>query len=249
MVDLHNHLLFGMDDGAKNLDNSLELFKMQKTQGVSHVIMTPHVDAMTDLPTFLSKRAENYQILQRKLQEAELDVNLKVGAEILYTQDILNMNLDKLVIEDSDYLLIEFPTRGYINNLERNIYSLLDMGYQLIFAHVERYAFLREDLKLMANLVNSGVVFQVNASSFLDESQKGFLKAAIKHNLIHLVASDAHSLERRPPNISKAYEQIEKDYGKETVRMFKKNAMAVFNNDTIAHKEASPMRLFLGKYY
>ncbi len=191
MIDLHTHLLFDMDDGAKDLDDSLALFDIQKQQGINKVVLTPHYEAFRgDLDQFVSKRSKHVETLKKALNNG---LEFKVGAEVLFSVDLLDMDLSLLVIEDTDYILFEFPTQSYINDIRRHMNSILQMGYIPIFAHIERYSFLKDDLKLMQDLVEMGVVFQVNASTFIKGHQHSFIKAAMKHNLIHLVASDAHS--------------------------------------------------------
>lgn len=250
VIDLHNHLLFGMDDGADTVETSLSLFNIQKEMGVNKVVVTPHYEPSNDdLESFVDKRKLHAKMLQQALKLENVDVEVKLGAEILYSVDMFDLDLEKLVIEGTDYLLIEFPTQGYISDLKRAMAQLLDQGYLPVFAHIERYGFLRSDLALMKDLVDMGVLFQVNAKTFLDASQKGFIKACIKHNLIHLVASDAHSITKRPPNLKKAYDQIEKDYGLKTVNYFKENAQCVYKNEIPDVKEPSVIRTFLGKYY
>lgn len=250
MIDLHTHLLQGMDDGARDLEDALALFSKQKQQGVNKVVLTPHFSSSSDdLNEFIARRERHTKYLKKALKDNKMEVDLKQGAEILYSVDMFDLQLDKLCLEKSDYLLIEFSTRGYISDLKRAMANLLDQGYLPIFAHIERYGFLRADLSLMKELVEMGVLFQVNASSFLDKAQQNFLKACIKHNLIHLVASDAHSIERRPCNLGDAYHEIEKQYGKETVNTFIENAERVFNNELVQIKSPSNIRQFLGKYY
>lgn len=250
MIDLHNHLLFGMDDGAKDLEDSLALFNIQIDQGIRKVVLTPHFAPSYDgLKDFIELRDKNANMLKQALKQGNVDVDIKLGAEILYSVDMMDLDLDKLVMEDTDYLLIEFSTRGYVGDLKRNIAYLLDRGYLPIFAHIERYSFLRSDLELMKDLVDMGVMFQVNAESFFDKNQKNFIKACMKHNLIHLVATDAHSIKRRPPNLKEAYNVIEKDYGKDALRSFIDNAKAVYLNEIPETKAASQLKTFLGKYY
>lgn len=249
MLDLHNHLLYGIDDGAKDLNESLALFNIYQRDGINQVVMTPHFSVEDDLSLFLELRNNNYSILKKALKEAKLDVEVKIGAEILFSIDIMNMPLQDLVIEGTNYLLLEFPTRSYISNLKERIMELQSMGYDIIFAHIERYGFLRDDLKLMKELVDMGVIFQINASSFIDEPKDKFVRACVKHNLVHLVASDAHGLDKRKPNLKEAYKAIESNYGSETVNYFKDNAESIFNNELVDRKEATNIKKFLKSYY
>lgn len=247
MIDLHTHLLFDMDDGAKDLNDSLALFNIQKNQGVHKVVLTPHFEAFRDdLDQFISNRSKNAEALQNALDK---DVEFKLGAEVLFTVDLLNMDLNKLVIEGTDYILFEFSTRGYVSDVKRHMMTFIQQGYLPIFAHIERYSFLKDDLSLMKELVEMGVLFQVNASTFVNNEQHSFIKACMKNNLIHLVASDAHSQVKRPCNLSDAYAVIEQEYGIDTVNYLKDNAECVYHNELVEVKEPKVIRKFLKKYY
>ncbi len=249
MTDLHSHILFGMDDGARNIDESIRMLKAQIAQGVTQVVLTPHFSPLQDkLSEFLEKRDANYKLLKEAVKEENLDIELKIGAEILFSIELLNMDLSDLVIEGTNFLLLEFSTRSHIHNLKNSIIDLTNNGYDIIFAHIERYSFLRDNLELMQYFIESGVLYQVNGSSFLRSADKNFLKACIKHNYIHLVASDAHSLSTRKPNLEKAYAAISSSYGDEAVDYFIENANSAFDDQQPNIKNPTKMRNILGRY-
>lgn len=110
-IDLHTHVLFGMDDGAQTLEDSIQLLYAQKEQGVDTVVCTPHYNPITqDLNEFITIRDRNFKILKEAVQAEQIDIQLLKGSEIYYSIDLIEMDLKDLVIENTDYLLIEFST-------------------------------------------------------------------------------------------------------------------------------------------
>ncbi len=250
MIDLHTHILYGIDDGAKDLKESLEMINYQINQGVKEIVLTPHFNYVKDdYNKFITLRNKNYKKLKAEVSKLNLDVKLKIASELLYTNDLVNSNLEELVIEGTDYLLIEFSTRSYPLDIKRNLLSLMDRGYLIILAHIERYEFFRSDLDLLYELVSMGILMQVNASTFINASDKNFINAAIKHNLIHLVSSDTHNLDTRLPNTKEALNTIRKTYGNDTYDYFINNAKAVLNNEYVEMYAPSKIKKIFNKYF
>lgn len=247
MTDIHTHILFGMDDGAQDVQASLEMIYEQIDQGVTQVVFTPHYGSNDDLESFIDKRNRHYEILKQAVKEKELQIELKVGAEIMFTREILSMDLSDLVIEGTNYLLLEFPTRFHIDHIEASMNQLINDGYDPIFAHFERYSFLREDLELMKNLLELGVLYQVNASSISKKSDNNFLEACLKKDYIHLIASDAHNTSSRRPNMN--IKKIKKNQFDKLQAIYE-NSNKVFNNESIVkYEHYKPLKRMFGKYY
>lgn len=251
MTDIHTHILFGMDDGAKDIDASLEMLKEQVNQGITQIVLTPHfLPFKDDLDSFIEKRNKHFEILKRAVVEQGLEVELKIGAEIMFSHDILSMDLSDLTIEDTNYLLIEFPTKSHIDHVESAMNQLMNNGYDLIFAHIERYSFLKEDLTLMKRLVESGILFQVNGSSIENINENSFVEACLNKNYIHLIASDAHNNDTRKPNIGNNNFKHLKKKQLEKLNNIYENANAVFNNEIISNdSNYKNIKVIFNKYY
>ena len=250
MIDLHTHTLFGIDDGAKTIDESLEMLIAQINEGVSEVVLAPHFNCGSDdVDKFVKLTKKNYTLLNKQVKQKGLNINLRLGSEVLYCSNILDVDLENLTIEGTDYLLLEFNTNSFPVNIKRNISSLLNRGYLIIFAHVERYAFLRNDLELFKELVEMGVLMQINANTLINNYDKSFIRACIKHNLIHLISSDAHNITTRPANLKAGYTTLKKSYGSDVYDYFMTNAKSVLNNEIIEMYSPSLIRKFGKRYF
>ena len=231
MIDLHNHVLFGMDDGAQTLEDSIQMIKSAIDQGIKTLVLTSHFNPITDdYDLFITKRNANFLELQDAVNFYNLDINLLKGAEVYFSSALLTQDLDALCIEGTDYLLIELSTRSMPASLNSQILTLLGRGYKVILAHIERYQYLIDDSQELVSLVENGVLMQVNCKTFLRGKDKHLIKALIKHNLVHLIASDAHNMDSRIMNTGETFEFIDKHFSKLVSKRFMSNAQAVLSN-------------------
>ena len=144
MIDLHTHLLPGIDDGSKNLEETRQLLLRQTQNGVDRVVLTPHFycDRM-DLDDFLIKRDRAFQQTLTILDPATMP-QIKAGAEVRYSPALLEMDLSKLTLGESSYLLLELSDLHYPAHLEQVIMNMTMMGITPILAHLERCKYFRE---------------------------------------------------------------------------------------------------------
>lgn len=228
IVDIHCHILFGMDDGAKDLDESIAMAKLWVEQNVSTVVATPHFDIKKDdRQSFIYKRNKNAAILKEALNEQNINLKILKGAELYYRTNLIYEDLSPFLIEGTNFLLIELPTRTVPPRIKTTFEELIIQGYRPILAHIERYSILKTDLQLFKDLSDLGVVFQVNADTLLKE-HSSWLKAAIKKNYVHLIASDAHNTDTRTPNIEEALSSTRlKNY-------YNNNAKVIINNEELS---------------
>ena len=236
MIDLHCHILPGIDDGSKNLEISLNMLKMQKEQGVDKVMFTPHfkIDEMT-YEEFLQKREESKQILLSNEECQKLDMTLKTGSEVYFSLKLLELeDLQPLCFEGSDYMLIEFSTKMKPYGIKEALTSLLGMGYTPILAHVERYGYFAEDPTLLYDLVMDGCLAHINAETLIKNSvRKRTAMKYLKWDLVHFICSDSHSDEHRIPNVKEGYEVVRRAFGEDYVQWLTDNSEKVFNGKDI----------------
>ena len=221
-VDLHSHILPGIDDGALNVDVSLAMLREEVRQGIAQIVLTPHFDPQNDsIEGFLKKREYAWESLQTGLQGTDLDekIDFRKAAEIRYSPALADMaGLDALRISGTKVLLIEFTPQHHPEFVEEVIYRLQMRGFLLLLAHVERFPWLRKDPDLLYRLVCSGIYAQFNADSVLKGGEKlTFIQNMLKCGLIHGIGSDAHNIDLRPPCIQKAEAVLSKKAGSETV--------------------------------
>lgn len=189
MIDMHTHILFGVDDGSKDLEMSKNILNDEIKYDVKTVVLTPHLNENSKTIDLINER---YEILKNE----EIGINILLGSEIYYYKNMID-DLDNkrlLTFNNTKYILVEFSTR-----VETPIVDILNdlmvSGYKPIIAHIERYPYLKYDE--MIELHNMGVLIQVNSKTFGEKIFKKMLKKMVKDNLIDLVASDCHNLDNR----------------------------------------------------
>lgn len=213
MIDIHTHILPSVDDGSQDLETSLKLIEIEIMQGVTDIVLTPHIQSRVTKAT-KEEQVIAFNTLKEAVKLAKLDINLYLAGEIHYRSH-LNTNYDDYSFGKYKYILMEFPTR-IETPIEDICFDLMHMGYQVIVAHTERYQYLSiDDIK---NIKKTGALIQTNASSILnlDKSvDKKTVKQMIKHNLIDVIATDTHNVNKRPPNLLEAKKILKKYYEKD----------------------------------
>lgn len=191
MIDIHTHILPNVDDGSKDLETSILMIEREIEQGVTDIVLTPHVQS-TVTKANTAKRKRQFELLKEEVSKRGLQVNLHLGAEIMYHSHI-DTNYEKYKFGKNNYVLIEFSTKAE-TPIEDICYDVMAMGYQVIVAHVERYNYLKiEDIK---KIKQTGALIQTNASAILNVDKlanKKTVKKLIKENLIDIIATDTHN--------------------------------------------------------
>lgn len=227
MIDLHCHILPAIDDGAKNKTISLEMLKEEKKQGVQAITFTPHFNFnRIDVDKFVKIRQRSFETLMSIDEVKDLGIKFKLGSEVYFSTKLNETELDPLCFEDTNYILIEFPTDQRPYGLKHTIIDILNRGYQPILAHVERYPYFTEDPEQLYNLIEKGCVAQINAGAILN-SDKAALRY-IKWGMAQLICTDAHNMKNRCPNLKEAFRFVKKKYGEDYIDWFDKNARDVF---------------------
>jgi len=230
MIDLHCHILPGIDDGPGNLEEALVLLREEAKQGIQKIIMTPHFRPGQDsLESFLKNREESFQRVCRQAERMELSLDLQTGAEIYFSMELAALDLKPLCLGSTDYLLIELPTDYHPYGVRETCYRLQQNGYLPILAHVERYSYIRRNPVWLYELVCAGNLAQINAEAlFNDKKTKQFVKKLLKWGMVHLIATDTHGTGKRPPRLKEALDIIDRECGTDMVNALKKNAEKVF---------------------
>lgn len=212
MIDFHTHVLPCMDDGSKSVEESLRMLEELKKQGVTTVVATPHFcadDETTD--SFIERRSRCFDRLKPELTG---EVELVLGAEVRYYNGISrNTDFEKLLIEDSHFLLLEMPFRKWTEYDIREVEDIaLSAKATVVLAHIERYMSFQKK-SVFERFLRSGVLFQSNASFFITGFHKMKALKMIRKNKIHFIGSDCHNMDSRAPNIDKAVQALRKKFG------------------------------------
>ena len=231
--DMHSHILPSFDDGAKTVDDSLELLDCLKKQDVSNVCFTPHfyTNEMS-VEDFLEKRRVAYENF---LPYKPVNMNIVLGAEVYVTKFLFNCDdLSGLTYGKSRYILTEFSYSSSFSNRMLQQLNMLIENHRLIpvLPHVERYEMLMSDSKALQELRDMGVIIQTNIGNYTKKSsifKRRKLLKLIGEGMIDILGSDAHSLAHNTPEVyTQAVGMIADKCGQRTVRKMMQNAEKIF---------------------
>ena len=249
MTDIHSHILPHIDDGAANTHQSQELLAEEQRQGVNRIVFTPHFyPEKIEMNRFLTFRNAAYaDIIAKGI--IPKGIKTALGAEVHFSPALAHMDTEKLTLGDTGYLLLELSYRQRPIFLKQVVSSLDNRGITPIIAHVERYPYVLSDPTLLYEWVNLGCALQVDADSlFIDHKLTDFILKCIKWNLVQVIASDTHSMDKRPPQLKDAYKLISKKLGREYAKRLAENADNIFAGVQIDYIEPHMPRKFLGKW-
>jgi protein-tyrosine phosphatase len=209
MVDLHSHVLPGLDDGPPTLAGSLELARMAAGSGTRLMVATPHVrsDYDVEVAEIPSRVAE----LNAELERIDLPLRVVAGAEVAVPKllQLPEQELRAACLGESNYLLVESPYTDAVSQLEEMLFRLQLMGLRPILAHPERSRLFQRQPERLARMVESGVLTSVTAASLsgrFGQAVRDFALRLFRQRLVHNVASDAHDTESRAPGMLDGFE-------------------------------------------
>ncbi len=224
MIDLHAHIIPKVDDGASSYEEALQMLKKAESYGVEKIVATPHL-----YRTF--SKFKNFQEIKdkfHKLKQLASNKNLKIeiflGAEVYFTSEILDHlknSPDFLTLNNSSYILIEFSNEFLPPKLNSIFFDIMTEGFIPIIAHPERNRVLQRHPKILYELVVEGALAQLNAGSllgFYGELEKEAANIFIKHNLVHVIASDAHNGTDRFPDLDLLIKNLSRKIDEEKIQ-------------------------------
>lgn len=235
LLDMHCHILPGVDDGPEEIEESLKMLRAETEQGVHKIILTPHY-RMGMFETSRERIKESFSRLQRAAEKSRIDVQLFLGCEFHRRSEILDiLQTDSSYrMADTTYVLIEFCGSDSYSSIRNYALGLVNYGFRPIIAHAERYPALRNQ-DYIRKLIDSGVYIQVNAGSIMGQegwSSRHFCRKLLKDGCVHFIGSDAHGIKRRPPCLGKCVAYLEKQFGhKEAVRILRENPEKLLKNE------------------
>jgi protein-tyrosine phosphatase len=238
MVDLHTHILPGMDDGAGTMEQAVRLIKLERQNGVDTIALTPHFDPeRTEPASFLRRRSKHTEALKKAAADYDLPVRLLEGAEVRLTPDVLFLpSIHSFCYEDTPYMLVELPGEFYYEWIQKTLFELLVIGLTPVIAHVERYGYFMDNPQLLKRLVDSGCLAQVNCGCLTSEYRviAQFIAGVVRDRLVHILATDTHSEQLRPPRLAPAMELVKKRFGANAKQFFCDNARQISENRPVA---------------
>jgi protein-tyrosine phosphatase len=216
LIDIHSHVLFGLDDGARTLEDSLAMVRMAAEHGTTDLVATPHAN--------LEYRFEPERIAERiaELREASGGaLRLYTGCDFHLSFENIQDAIDhprKYTIHQQNYLLVEFSELLIFQNTAEIFARLGDAGMIPVITHPERNGLLRQRVETIAQWVEQGARVQLTAQSLTGQfgrNARDFSRELLHRNLAHVVASDGHDCERRPPVMDRARAWLRAEYGED----------------------------------
>lgn len=220
-IDIHSHILWGLDDGSRSMEQSLEMLRIAHEEGIDLIIATPHNMPGKGQPSREAVR-ERIAELQALADEEEIPIDIYMGTEYYFREKVLGLLEEEnaIMMCGTEFVLVEFEPmveKIYFRNAIRDI---LGMGCRPIIAHVERYANVMKDKSMLRDLKKMGALIQVNAASVIGDNSrvaKKDVKHMLKEQLVDFVATDAHSDGRRAPFMHKCATYLYKKYNEQYV--------------------------------
>ncbi|WP_281974569.1 tyrosine-protein phosphatase [Halobacillus litoralis] len=248
MIDIHSHILPGIDDGAETIEDSIEMARAAVDDGIHTIIATPHhqngryineskeiLPLVEDLNTHL----ENHNIPLSVLPGQESRIHGEM-IEGLKENEVLPLNDKK-----NGYVFVEFPSNHVPRYAKQMLFDIQVAGYQPIIVHPERNTQIIQDPDLLLEMVERGTFTQVTAASVtgrFGKKIKKFTHQLIDSNLTHLIASDAHNTTSRGFCMSEAFDEVEKEFGPEIVDLFLENSEAVISGEALISDQPQPVK-------
>lgn len=197
MKDLHSHLLPGIDDGSKTIEESIDLLRKMSNEGIKEIVVTPHYIENSNYTCNNRKKKALLNKLKKKLKEENIDITLYIGNEIYFANNIVELLEKKEIISlnESKYILFEFPMHGSYKNSGEIISKIISCGYIPILAHPERYKTFLKQPNLAEEYLRMGVLLQGNYTSLFrkyGKKSEKLLKYYIKKGWISFLGSDTH---------------------------------------------------------
>ena len=218
LIDIHSHILPYMDDGAKDMDMTLEMLRTARADGITDIIATPHYKAGRFKGDAM-RAGELLEEIRCLMKKENIDMNLYPGNEIYYRSELE----DKLVsgalstLNGSGYVLVEFSPLDDFIHIRNAMEDILGMGYVPVLAHAERYQCMTKYPEHVRELKEMGCDIQVNADSVTGEigfKVKWFVHKLLKEYLVDYIGTDAHGIDKRKPAMKKCAELLYRKYDK-----------------------------------
>ncbi|MFD1020165.1 tyrosine-protein phosphatase [Thalassobacillus hwangdonensis] len=239
MIDLHSHILPGVDDGAKTLEDSLAMAEAAVQDGIDTIIATPHHQNgkyINEAPTILNA----VHNLNEALQSNQIPLKVLPGQETRIHGSMVEALEEGTILplnEDTGYVFVELPSDQVPRYTKQVLFDIQMKGYKPIIVHPERNAKLIQEPDLLYQFVQNGAYTQITAASLCGRFGKNiqtFTHQLIEANLTHLIASDAHNTTSRGFCVREAYQEVQENYGASMVYFFDENAKFVAGGQNLA---------------
>ncbi len=236
MVDIHCHCIYGVDDGAQTIEDSIQIIKEAELAGFTNIVLTPHYYIEAEYVASKENIKNRIDKINKLLEENKINVKLHIGNEVYITKEAIEKIKEKQVstMADSKYILVEFPMHTKLKYAEEAVFSLQAMGLKVIIAHPERYSYVQKDIEIVESWIEQGCLMQCNYGSIIGQygkKAKKTVKQLLKKDQVYMLSSDCHIPETIYPKIPKALKKLKKIVSNEKIEEITKlNALNIIND-------------------
>ncbi|MTW88006.1 tyrosine protein phosphatase [Virgibacillus dakarensis] len=247
MIDIHCHILPGIDDGAQTITDSLAMAQEAVNQGINTIIATPHhqngkyTNIKSDIITYV-------KYLNERLQEEDIPLTILPGQETRINGDMITELEDAAMMPlngDTKYVFVEFPSSSVPRFSKQMLFDIQVAGYTPVIVHPERNRAIAEHPSLLYDFVRTGALSQVTAASLVGKFGKTIQKLShqlVEANLSHFIASDAHNTTTRGFVMKEAYQELRDQHGSDMFYMFMENCQLLIDNQNVIKNEPEPVK-------
>lgn len=247
MIDFHTHILFDIDDGPSNLEGSLKMAQVAVEHGTTTIVATPHAPGLGDR-YHADLVHERVNTLRMAIKEADIPLEIIPGGELYYNANLVERLHEGVFLTcgGTRTILIECPIYEKLpDDFSQIVVDLQVAGYRVVLAHPERIIDVRKNANTLTRYIERGVLMQLTSQALTGEQGQETRELAellLKHNMIHLIASDAHSASYRPPILSKARQEVVRLLGEAAAnRLFHDTPRALIGDALIELPKPEPV--------
>jgi len=236
LIDLHSHILHGVDDGPESFEMSMEMLRLACDTGIRALVATPHIlDSFQNEELIISR----FRKLSKAVIEEKLPIDVFLGTEINFQFGIEEF-LETIIGTYRGmglYFLVETTMTHYPKHFEETLFNIIQTGKIPIFAHPERIGPITGDIDLVSRLVDMGMLIQINSGSLLGifgGKVNTFAWELVEKRLVHFIASDAHSTRRRTFNLDEVWDEVYDRYDEDTAeKLMYSNPLKVLTSEKV----------------
>ena len=237
-IDIHNHILPGIDDGAQTIEDALNLIDAARKDGTRVIVFTPHYRE-----PYKKNTSEYLKMVfnefKKILDSRYRDMEFYLGSEVHYEMAVPELlhSHEVMTYNDTHYALIEFRYKSAKSEILNALREVKRFGFTPVIAHLERYEICVNDKDIIDDILDQGALIQINADSVMGKQGfriKHFCHKLLKEELVDFIASDAHNMDHRPPMLNECYKRVAKKYGEEYADLvFRDNAIRMLKGQRI----------------
>ncbi len=235
MIDFHSHFLPRIDDGAEDIEMSIEMLTQSLEAGVDTIVSTSHCYPETEekAESFIKRRDSRVCEVEEYAEKNGIRIpKIIPAAEVNLLTDISEYsNLDRLCIAGTNYILLELPWGDWHRDIADRVYNIAIKGYRPIMAHIERFGY--QSKELLEEIYSLNVLFQINSDNIGDKKMRKHIRDLWERGLVHVMGSDMHHPKRRPQTMNRGADEVSRYFSAEHLEYLWRNGDAVLKNEPV----------------